>query len=144
MRFSCRYSDDQGAFNRLITTGFYPVRKYSESGRVVGPVSGFGGQGLRVAPLPAPQFCSGHLVWVQQEGKLGRSVHETAGHARMDRLCVMHMVRTCSSLCNVCLSDVCRSTQLSPSTAMVASVGASWRLACGRCCLASTMRRVAS
>ena len=73
------YSDDQGAFNRLIQTGFYPVKRFSASGRVVGPVPGFGPHGLRVAPLPAEHFCSGHLVWVQQEGKTEKclSVHAT-------------------------------------------------------------------
>lgn len=61
-----QWSDDQGVFNRLITTEraiqagdtpFYPVRSAGLGGRVVHAPFG-----LRMAPLPAEFFCSGHLV----------------------------------------------------------------------------------
>ena len=39
----------------------------------------FGKQGLLLAPMPADRFCSGHMVWVQQEGDVRDclSVHAT-------------------------------------------------------------------
>ena len=77
------WSDDQGVFNRLLTgrgswpfmnTGFYPVRAAGHGGALV-----HGPEGLRIAPLPAERFCSGHLVWVQQGARPGNcaSVHAT-------------------------------------------------------------------
>ena len=71
--------DDQGAFNHLIARGMYPVRAFSKSGHVIGPIDGFGAEGIRLAPLPADQFCSGHMVWVQQaaEARNCLSVHAT-------------------------------------------------------------------
>jgi len=77
------WSDDQGVFNKLLTghgtwpfaaTGFYPVRAAGLGGRLVhGPF------GLKMAPLPVERYCSGHLVWVQQEAlPLGcNAVHAT-------------------------------------------------------------------
>lgn len=85
------YSDDQGAFNRILTRGLFPVRAFSKSGRVVGPISGFGPDGLRLAPLPADRFCSGHLVWVQQEGE----VHVDMAHAILRHIaCTRHLLRS--------------------------------------------------
>ena len=55
------YSDDQGVFNRLMVHGLYPVKAHSTDGTVV-----VGPNGVRIAPLPADRFCSGHLVHVQQ------------------------------------------------------------------------------
>ncbi len=58
------YSDDQGAFNRLLTSGLYPVAAAPGTrGRVIR-----GAGGLLIAPLPADRFCSGHLVHVQRAG----------------------------------------------------------------------------
>ena len=66
------WSDDQGVFNQLITgggmpgggTGFYPVRSAGLGGRLIrGP------RGLVIAPLAAERFCSGHLVWMQQDAQ---------------------------------------------------------------------------
>ena len=39
----------------------------------------FGESGLLLAPMAADQFCSGHMVWVQQEGAVRDclSVHAT-------------------------------------------------------------------
>ena len=68
------YSDDQGVFNRLMVRGLYPVKAHSDDGTVlVGP------NGLRIAPLPAERFCSGHLVHVQQASEVRDciSVHAT-------------------------------------------------------------------
>ena len=68
------FSDDQGVFNRLIVRGMFPVVAHSDDGRVVRAANG-----LRVAPLPADRFCSGHLVWVQQASQPRQciSVHAT-------------------------------------------------------------------
>mmetsp|Transcript_7493 Transcript_7493/g.12720 ORF Transcript_7493/g.12720 Transcript_7493/m.12720 type:complete len:806 (+) Transcript_7493:15-2432(+) len=68
------WSDDQGVFNRLIEEDLYPVTSASHNGTVI-----FGPRQLRIAPLAADTFCSGHLVWVQQGGDLGScvSVHTT-------------------------------------------------------------------
>jgi hypothetical protein len=68
------YSDDQGVFNRLLVHGLYPVRAHSPDGTVVA-----GPNGLRIAPLPAEHFCSGHLVHVQQASEVRDciSVHAT-------------------------------------------------------------------
>ena len=68
------YSDDQGVFNRLMIRGLYPVIAHSADGRVIR-----GSDGLRIAALPAEQFCSGHLVWVQQAARTENclSVHAT-------------------------------------------------------------------
>ena len=68
------FSDDQGVFNRLIVRGMFPVVAHSADGRVIRAADG-----LRVAPLPADRFCSGHLVWVQQasEPRQCVSVHAT-------------------------------------------------------------------
>ena len=68
------YSDDQGVFNRLMIRGLYPVVAHSADGRVIR-----GSDGLRIAALPADQFCSGHLVWVQQAARTENclSVHAT-------------------------------------------------------------------
>lgn len=73
------HSDDQGAFNNLLADGMYPVKAASPSGRVIGPVRGFGPEGLRLAPLPIDRFCGGHTVWVQQAGEPRRcvSIHAT-------------------------------------------------------------------
>ena len=67
-------SGDQGVFNRLMTSGLYPVRAASADGAII-----HGPDGLRLAPLPADRFCSGHLVWVQQRGEVRDcvSVHAT-------------------------------------------------------------------
>lgn len=68
------YSDDQGVFNRLILRGLYPVVAHSNEGDVIkGPGS------LRIAPLPAEKFCSGHLVHVQRAADVTGclSVHAT-------------------------------------------------------------------
>jgi hypothetical protein len=70
------WSDDQGVFNRLITTEraipagdtpFYPVRSAGLGGRVVHAPFG-----LRMAPLPAEFFCSGHLVSGASRSPSGR------------------------------------------------------------------------
>ena len=68
------FSDDQGVFNRLLLRGMFPVQAHSDDGRVIRARGA-----LRVAPLPAARFCSGHLVWVQQAAQLGQclSVHAT-------------------------------------------------------------------
>ena len=43
------------------------------------PAQTFGEDGLLLAPMPADRFCSGHMVWVQQEGETRGclSVHAT-------------------------------------------------------------------
>ena len=77
------WADDQAVFNRLLTgrgtwpatdTGFYPVRAAGLDGKLIHAPGG-----LLLAPLPAERFCSGHLVWVQQEGRVGScdAVHAT-------------------------------------------------------------------
>ena len=69
------WSDDQGVFNRLLTSSdFYPVKDMGLGGRLVRAP-----HGLVVAPLPARRFCSGHRVWVQQGAKVSDcvAVHAT-------------------------------------------------------------------
>ena len=68
------FSDDQGVFNRLILRGMFPVEAHSDDGRVIRARGS-----LRVAPLPAARFCSGHLMWVQQAAQPRQclSVHAT-------------------------------------------------------------------
>ena len=77
------WSDDQGVFNQLLTglstwparnTGFYPVRPAGLGGKLI-----HAPDGLVLAPLPSERFCSGHLVWMQQDAKpLGcNAVHAT-------------------------------------------------------------------
>ena len=77
------WSDDQGVFNQLLTgrgtwpfqdTGFYPVRAAGMGGKLI-----HGPRGLVLAPLPAERYCSGHLVWMQQDAKPGacHAVHAT-------------------------------------------------------------------
>ena len=75
------WSDDQGVFNQLLTghgsadrTGFYPVRAAGLDGRLI-----HGPAGLVLAPLPAENYCSGHLVWMQQDGRPEQchAVHST-------------------------------------------------------------------
>ena len=63
------FNDDQGVFNRILTRGMYPVKAYSTSGKVIGPIDGFGPDGLKLSPLPIDRFCGGHMVWVQQAGE---------------------------------------------------------------------------
>lgn len=67
------WSDDQGVFNQLLTgrgtwpnkdTGFYPVRAAGLGGQLI-----HGPDGLVLAPLAAERFCSGHLVWMQQDAR---------------------------------------------------------------------------
>ena len=68
------YSDDQGVFNRLMVRGLFPIVAHSAQGDVIkGPAD------LRIAPLPAERFCSGHLVHVQRGGDTAGclSVHAT-------------------------------------------------------------------
>ena len=66
LRLSDEWSDDQGVFNRLVTTArpldagadpFYPVTAAGLGGRIINAPFG-----LKMAPLPAEFFCSGHLV----------------------------------------------------------------------------------
>ena len=68
------FSDDQGVFNRLLLRGMFPVEAHSDDGRVIRARGS-----LRVAPLPAARFCSGHLMWVQQAAQPRQclSVHAT-------------------------------------------------------------------
>ena len=77
------WSDDQGVFNQLLTgrgswpyvdTGFYPIRSAGLDGRLI-----HAPEGLVIAPLPAERFCSGHLVWMQQDAhpRGCASVHAT-------------------------------------------------------------------
>ena len=82
------WSDDQGVFNQLLTgrgswpqvdTGFYPIRSAGLGGRLIhGPTSDHI-SGLVIAPLPAERYCSGHLVWMQQDAQPWQchSVHAT-------------------------------------------------------------------
>lgn len=72
-----------GVFNQLLTgrstwpvkdTGFYPVRSAGLGGKLI-----HAPDGLVVAPLAAERYCSGHLVWMQQDARpLGcYAVHAT-------------------------------------------------------------------
>ena len=77
------WSDDQGVFNQLLTgrgtwpqvdTGFYPIRSAGLGGRLI-----HGPERLVLAPLPAERYCSGHLVWMQQDAqpRACHAVHST-------------------------------------------------------------------
>jgi len=59
--------EDQRGFNQLVMTNFYPT--VAAPGVTDGSVVLAANQSLRLLPMPARRFCSGHTFFVQQSGR---------------------------------------------------------------------------
>jgi hypothetical protein len=69
--------EDQRGFNQLVMTGFYPT--VAAPGSQDGAIVLAANRTLRLMPLPARQFCSGHTFFVQQSARVEEclNVHVT-------------------------------------------------------------------